>query len=134
MQEMVDQDQLIAGGKKIILLVEDDETIIEVTKLVLESLDFTVLVAPNGYLGLELVKRHANVIDLVILDLIMPGMPGEDVLMEIKSIKHDLKVLIYSVKDRKEMDSDVVSQATGFLDKPFDIEHLKDKIGNILNS
>lgn len=133
MKAAKDQDLVLLDSRKVILLIEDDGTIIDVTKMVLESLGYHVLVAPNGDSGLKLFRQHTEEIDLVLLDLIMPGMSGEDVLVEMKSIRHDLKVLIYSVKDRKELNQDVVSQASGFLDKPFDIEHLKSRIGSMLN-
>jgi len=109
-----------------ILIVEDDDLINNMIKEALEKEGFNCLQAFSGTEGV-LVAKTEN-IDLVILDLMLPGKPGEEVIKEIKNLK-SVPVIIVSAKDG--IDSKVVllrSGADDYLTKPFDIRELEVRV------
>ena len=109
-----------------ILIVEDDDMINNMIKEAMENEGFKCLQAFSGTEGI-LVAKTEN-IDLVILDLMLPGKPGEEVIKEIKNLKN-IPVIIVSAKDG--IDSKVVllkSGADDYLTKPFDIRELEVRV------
>ena len=66
--------------KKKILIVEDEEVLLDSYAEILESADFEVVKASDGYKGLEILENHKDELSLVILDLMMPGLDGLEVL------------------------------------------------------
>ncbi len=73
-------------GKKVILLVEDEQSLLESYGEILEGVGFEVLKAQDGYEGMKLIEDNKEVLDMILLDLMMPGIDGLEVL---KSIKDD---------------------------------------------
>ena len=109
-----------------ILIVEDDDLINNMIKEALEKEGFNCLQAFSGTEGVLLAKTEN--IDLVILDLMLPGKPGEEVIKEIKNLKN-IPVIIVSAKDG--IDSKIVllrSGADDYLTKPFDIRELEVRV------
>ena len=82
-----------AGGTgKVLLLVDDNLEYLEATKLVLEHEGHTVITADNGMLALSIIReRH---IDLLLLDFFMPGMTGEEVILELRKFDTKLQVIL----------------------------------------
>jgi CheY-like chemotaxis protein len=70
---------------KVILCIDDDETVLECEKQFLETFGFTVLTAPSGGEGLELADEHS--VDVVIVDYFMPEMNGHEVAVELRRLK-----------------------------------------------
>ncbi|MFH1763884.1 MAG: response regulator, partial [Gemmatimonadota bacterium] len=75
-----------AGGETI-LIVEDEKGVREVAQKALERHGFVVMTASDGLEGLELIKRHQGQIDLVLSDVVMPGMTGYDLCREVAALK-----------------------------------------------
>ena len=69
----------------VVLIVEDDEKLRDMYRKLLESVGYICIVAPDGYQGLEILSKNMNTIDLVLLDLVMPGIDGLEVLKAIKA-------------------------------------------------
>lgn len=80
---------------KTILCIDDDRSILELRRCVLESSGYGVLTAPNGMDGLKLVSQGAHV-DLVLLDYLMPGMKGDEVAKTLKTAFPSLPVIAMS--------------------------------------
>jgi PAS domain S-box-containing protein len=74
------------GGSEIVLVVDDEETMQELAKELLEEEGYGVVLAANGQEALEIYRRRPGEIDLVILDLMMPGMDGSQTYVELKKI------------------------------------------------
>ncbi len=116
-----------------ILVVEDDVTILDIIREMLEKLGYVVLSADTPGLAIELLEEHSAVIDLLISDVIMPEMNGKDLLQSLKAQKPDLKCLFISgytadvIAHHGVLDRDVC-----FLQKPFSLPELADKIGQAL--
>jgi CheY-like chemotaxis protein len=118
--------------KKTVLFVDDEEMLLEVGSLMLQRLGYNVLSTSNGQEAIEIFKR--NEIDVVILDMRMPGMNGDEVCRQLKKIKPKIKIILASgyVKFYSE-DFLIDCGFDDIIDKPFTIEHLSEKIENILS-
>ncbi|MGC8659408.1 MAG: PAS domain-containing hybrid sensor histidine kinase/response regulator, partial [Desulfomonilaceae bacterium] len=116
-------------GKGTILVVEDILEVVELEKMGLESAGYRVMVATSGKEALEIYGLRNKEISLVILDLIMPEMPGRDCLMELIKIDPTVKVLIasgYSPED--DLLREINPLVRGFIHKPFSMTGLQDKV------
>lgn len=120
-------------GSNTVLLVDDESMILDIGKQMLERTGLEVLTARNGDKAVELYKKEHKRIDMVILDLIMPGMTGVDTYYELKKINPDVKVL-FSSGYRKNLDvSTIIEQGrSSFIQKPFKMEQLTQEIGKLL--
>jgi CheY-like chemotaxis protein len=133
LQEDLEQKGLIKGSGTI-LLVDDEEMILEVGQSMLEKLGYRVIVAAGGEAALAIVRREEEDIDLVVLDLIMPGMPGGIVFEEIREIHPQMPVLLSSGYSLNGQAKDIMRKGcNGFLQKPFNLSELSQKIDQILN-
>ncbi len=71
--------------KKTVLIVEDEKDLLESYKELVETAGFTVLTASDGYQGLDLLAQNLGKVDILLLDLMMPGVDGLEVLRAIKT-------------------------------------------------
>jgi CheY-like chemotaxis protein len=120
-----------SGGT--ILLVDDDEILIEVIREILETVDYQVLTAFNGREALEIYEAWKGNIDLVMMDMIMPGMAGAETFAELKKIDPDVPVIIisgYSLRD--EVNELLAQGCKGFLQKPFLIPEMFKAISRVI--
>ncbi len=130
-----EMDQDVLGGDETILLVDDEEMILRVQKEMLETLGYTVLLAGGGKEAIETYRKQKDGIDMVILDMIMPGLGGTKTFELLKSINPNARVLLssgYSL-DGKAMKM-LNGGYDGFLQKPFKLRDLSQKIREILGS
>jgi len=121
-------------GKETILLVDDEEVVINVSRMILEALGYKVFMARSGQEAIEVYKAKKEVIDLVILDMIMPGMGGENTFDVLKSINPDLKFILssgYSINGQATRIMERGCQA--FIQKPFGARDLSQKIREVLD-
>jgi len=120
------------AAKKTILYVDDDQMVLKVGSLMLRNLGYGVLTASEGQAAIEIFRK--NDIDLVILDMRMPGINGCEVLQKLKKIKPKAKILLASGYTGNYSEADLVR--IGFddiIEKPYRIEHISKKIENILS-
>jgi len=89
------------GLGETILLVDDNQTIIETGKLVLESLGYHVLVAFDGLEAIEVYEKQRADIDLLILDIVMPRLGGIDAAKIIQDLNPDVKIIFTTGYDRE---------------------------------
>ena len=102
------------------LIAEDDETVRSVAKLALEQAGFEVLVAPDGRQAVATFREHSSEIDLVLLDLAMPRMRGEEALREIRSVRSDARIVLTSGYSQREISQRFTGHGlAGFLQKPY---------------
>lgn len=106
--------------KGTVLVVDDQEVVREVNKRILEAAGFNVLLAADGQEGVELLQSHRDEILVVLLDLSMPNMSGEETYEELKRIRGDLPVLFYSGYHEEELASRFTDEGlAGFIQKPY---------------
>jgi two-component system, cell cycle sensor histidine kinase and response regulator CckA len=126
---------LPAGGTETILLVDDEEFVRDLGIKLLRRSGYTVFAAANGQEALDLYERRGKDIDLVLLDLVMPGMGGKQCLKELLIIDPRVKVVIssgYSLEGRKC--KTIESGAGGFVVKPFKAVELLSVIRDTLDA
>ncbi len=124
----------IYRGKGVVLLVEDEEVVLKVGLELLKKMGYTALGAADGYAALEVFRANESVIDLVILDMIMPGMGGGEVFEHLREIKPGIKILISSGCDIDDHVNAVLEKGcSGFIQKPYTIEELSDCLNDILS-
>ncbi|MCX5917161.1 MAG: PAS domain S-box protein [Deltaproteobacteria bacterium] len=123
----------ILGGKETVLLVDDEETIVEVIEKALILTGFKVLVARGGEEAVEVFKKNRERIDIVILDMIMPGMGGGKVFDSLRAIQPGVKVVLSSGYSIDGEASQIMSRGcNGFIQKPFGIKELSQKIREVM--
>ncbi len=121
------KDDLTGSG--VILLVDDEELVRRMAGAALAQLGFTVLEAGNGREAIELFQRHSSEIRLVILDLSMPVMNGEECLTQLRGIRADVPVLLSSGFSETEAASRFQSAGvTSFLQKPYTAQSLAELV------
>ncbi|MFN7993737.1 MAG: PAS domain S-box protein [Bryobacteraceae bacterium] len=122
-------------GSGTVLLIDDEEVVRKVGRMALERYGYTVLTAPDGLAGLELYEQHAGEIRLVILDMIMPKMGGEQTYARLRQIDPGLPVVVASgYSDRETLARFGKLPVAGFLRKPFTAFEIGRVIKEALNS
>ncbi len=120
-------------GNEAILLVDDEESTIQVEELMLRKLGYQVVPALSGKEAIELYKEKMVDLDLVALDMIMPEMNGKDTYDALKKINPEVKVLLVSgYSQNKQIDELMDQGCHGFIQKPFDIVQLSQKLREVL--
>ena len=123
----------LAMGTGTILLIDDEEMIVKVGEELLQELGYEVLTACSGQEAIELYRNNADKIDLVIMDMIMPGMGGGETFDRLKEINPDIKVLLSSGYSINGQASQILERGCdGFIQKPFNLIQLSDKIHSII--
>lgn len=116
-----------------ILLVEDEQTIREISKKMLEMLGYKVIAAESPVEALKISKNRDNKLDLLMTDVVMPGMNGRQLADKIRSFFPQLKVLFMSGYTANVIvDNGVLKEGMEFIQKPFSINGLSEKIRSIL--
>jgi len=122
------------GGTETILLVDDEDYIRDIAFQMLTSFGYTVLTAADGETAMEIYRRKRDEIDLIILDLIMPGMSGRKCFEEILKMNPEAKVLIASGYSPDESTHEILKAgAKGFLSKPYEMKEILKKVREVLD-
>jgi two-component system cell cycle sensor histidine kinase/response regulator CckA len=120
-------------SKGIILVVDDEEIIRKVAKTALETQGYQVLVAVNGREAVEIFRGMADSISLIILDLTMPVMGGEEALRHLRAIRPDVTVMLSSgYTEDDAMRRFAVDGLAGFIQKPYTSAQLRERIDAVL--
>ena len=116
-------------GSGVILVVDDEETVRNVSARLLESMGFTVILANDGLDGLEKYKAHRAEIRVVLMDLTMPHMNGEEAFRQIRAIDQELPILLMSgFNEQEAVDRFTGKGLSGFVEKPFRSDALRAKL------
>jgi CheY-like chemotaxis protein len=119
----------------VVLIVDDDPGVLKVAGRMLEHAGFRVLEAPDGEAGVDTFRQHQKEIALVLLDMTMPGMDGEEALRAMRRIDKDVRVLLssgYSEHEARERFAG--TGLAGFIQKPYRSSELLEQINAVLNS
>jgi signal transduction histidine kinase len=116
------------GGERI-LIVDDESPVRNVLSLSLEHLGYEVAISSSGMEAIERYEKNAERFDLVILDMLMPNLSGEEVFFLLKEIDPNLRALIISGYSSEEAVQHILNQGgRGFIQKPFTISELSRKV------
>ncbi|MFZ5515939.1 MAG: response regulator [Candidatus Zhuqueibacterota bacterium] len=123
-------------GAESILIIEDEEMLLQLEKSIFERIGYTIFSAENGIDGYEMFRQLNSRIDLVILDMNLPKMDGAETLRRMKQMNPSVKVLLISGSElpRQTSENSIITSATAFIQKPFDIPQLTALVRTILDS
>ncbi len=126
-------DSQPARGEETILLVEDEQALREVTRRILTGAGYRVIVAANGPEALETADTHSGPIDLVLSDVIMPQMPGPQMVAQLLAQRPSVRVLLMSGFAQPILDAGGhLDEGMTLIEKPFSGPTLLAKIAQIL--
>ncbi len=125
----------IQGGKETILVVDDEPTIARVCKGLLEVLGYSVITATNGREAVDIYQAQKGSIQLVVLDMIMPDIGGEETFEFLKLANPDVKVILSSGYSMNSQATRIMNQGCrAFIQKPFSMQELSEKIRRVLDA
>lgn len=128
------QKLTLQGGSESILIVDDEDPVRNVILLSLEHLGYRVTAADSGEKAVALYSQAPDSFDLVILDMLMPQMSGDQVFFRLQSLKSDVKVILMSGFSSEQAVQTVLdSGGLDFIQKPFTIEELSRKVRDSLD-
>jgi PAS domain S-box-containing protein len=124
-----------APAHETVLLVEDEASLRELAREVLEAGGYTVLEAANGAEALALAERHNGDIHLLVTDVVMPRLGGRAVAERLASLRPRLRVLYLSgYTDDAVLQQGVVAEDVAFLQKPFTPDNLLGRVRQVLGA
>jgi two-component system cell cycle sensor histidine kinase/response regulator CckA len=123
-----------AGRQEFVLLVDDEESMQELGRELLEEEGYRVLIASNGQDAIHLYRQRSAEIQLVILDLVMPGMDGGQTYLELRKINPDLKVFFCTGYMPDQVISALLEEERlKALQKPFNPENFVQMVRDVLD-
>ncbi len=129
-----DREEALGGGESI-LVVDDEGQVLRLAKRILESYGYDVLLVEQGSQAVETLRANLGKIDLVILDIGMPGMGGRETQRRLRELDPEIPILISSGYSPGGQAKQMLAMgAQGFLPKPYQIDDLARAVRRILDS
>lgn len=124
-----DTSQEFNNHNRTIMVIDDEEPVREAVKDILELVEINVLQAEDGQTGIQMYQEHQSVIELILLDLSMPGLTGEQTFHALRQMNPDIQILLSSGFNETEVTSRLAGEnITGFIQKPYTLDALINKI------
>jgi CheY-like chemotaxis protein len=121
------------GNEERILVVEDDDAVRRMTREFLQLRGYTVLEARSATDAIQFVESHDETIDLVLTDVVMPGMKGRELVDRLSKLRPGLKVLYMSAYTEDDaINIGILNPGTAFIEKPFGPDELAGKVRDVL--
>lgn len=125
----------LPGGSGTILLVEDEDSVRSLSAKILEGLGYNVMQAPDGARAIELAAGHKEGVDLLMTDVVMPGMNGKELAMQVREIHPAIRLLFTSgYTEDIIVHHGVLQEGITFLGKPYTPASLAKKIREVLDA
>ncbi len=116
-------------GLGTVLVIDDEELVRNVSKLMLERIGYSVLLAADGAAGIALFEQHAPAVATVLLDLTMPGLSGLETAARLRQLDPGVPIVLASGCSEDEAAARFAGLGlAGFLQKPFQIPALREKL------
>ncbi len=135
MLKKAEEKPAIINGKGTILLVDDEKGVVEVCSDMVATLGYHVKAVSSGKEAIDAITSGKDRIDLVILDLVMPSMSGQQAFEKIRAIDPDIKIIVSSGYSREEEIEKMMQKGCdGYILKPFDMATLSRKLDGVLKT
>ena len=119
---------------KTVLLVEDEDFVRNVTREVLELSGYHVLEAIDADTGLDLYRENIDIVDLLLTDVVMPGINGREFANQLLALRPDLKIIFMSgYTDNAVVRESFSDPRLNYLQKPFTLDALTEKVEQVLD-
>jgi PAS domain S-box-containing protein len=130
-----DNYELYQGNhNEIVLMVDDDDGVVEIAKMALTECGYKVLIAENGVNGLSLFQQNYPDVKIIITDMMMPEMDGNEMIERIHAIDPKVPIIATSgFVDNEAVMSFIEKRQLPFLQKPYKLEDLLGKVRELLN-
>lgn len=127
------QTEEIVRGHGHIMVVDDEQMVCNLSREVLSYLGYTVHTCNDGTQAVEYYRRNPDKVDVVILDVIMPGMDGYETFQKLREVRDDVKVIITTGYSLKEDTNQILSRGVcGFIQKPFESGKLSRLVHDVI--
>jgi len=118
-------EETVRTGRETILVVDDEDFILDACKAMMAQLGYRTILAHSGEEAVELSRRENGRIDLIILDMVMPGMDGLTAYERLKEIDPDVKVLLSSGYSLTGAVKDILNKGCDeYIQKPFSLSQI----------
>ena len=136
-KKIVEEEKIISKivekGIGTILVVDDEKMVLEMVVTLLNHLNYTAFSAENGQIAFDILSEKKDKIDLIILDMVMPGMSGSETFDKLREINPNVKILLSSGYSINGAATKIMERGcNGFIQKPYKIEKLATKILEVL--
>ncbi len=121
-------------GSETILLVEDEDVVRDLTRRVLERQGYTVLACPNGPAAVALAEAESRQIDLLLTDVVMPGMRGYEVAKHVARSRPKIRILFMSGYAEETLVGRPALPEHGLIEKPFAVDALTRRVRETLDA
>ena len=122
----------ITPGEGTILIIDDEEEVLETSRLALEYLGYKVLTVNTGMEAISIVETAGEDIDLAILDIGLPDILGDKVCQRIQELRPNIKIVISTGYMVEDINDDLKIKAQGIIQKPFSISEMAMKLKEVL--
>ncbi len=117
---------------KKVLIIDDEDILQDVLKEVMGMLEIPTVTANNGNQGIEIYKAQQKEIDLVLLDMMMPGLDGKETYQVLKRLNPQVKVIFMSGFTEEDTFFEEEGEGKTFIRKPFSIDEIRTKVLQML--
>ena len=132
--EILTSEQPVIYGNETVMIAEDEPMVRKLARETLESYGYTVIETESVFEALEIAAIYEGSIDLLLTDVIMPGMNGRELYEKMHEIRPNLQVLYFSgYTDNVIVHHGVLDEGVNFLQKPFTVRGLAKKIRRVLS-
>jgi PAS domain S-box-containing protein len=133
---VVQQSERMASdwrGSGVVMVVDDEQSVRAIARAMLELLGFTVLVAENGRQAVDVFRQSSDAVRLVLLDMTMPELDGEETLRELLRIRPDVRAILSSGYNEQSVAGNFLGlHVAAFLQKPYRFDSLREVVRKCL--
>lgn len=131
-KELADVSQ---SGEGLIMVVDDEQILRQIAREILEEIGFEVVLAEDGEEAVSIYKKKHKEIRLVLLDMLMPKLSGNEVFIKMKKINPNISVILTSgFRKDKRVEQALNAGADGFIKKPYNFKRLSEMVFQVLKS
>ncbi len=125
----------VVSGSGVILLVEDEDQVLETTREMLEFLGYTVMIARNGQEAIALFRQKHRAVDLILMDMIMPGISGSEAVDALMAIDPSVRIVLASGYSLNGLAGDIMNRGCrAFIQKPYNLNELSRTVAQVMQS
>jgi DNA-binding response OmpR family regulator len=117
-----------------VLVIDDEKAVLETIKDALECYGFTVYTASSAKEAIEVFQDNQHDIGMVLLDFLLPDMSGEWIFENLRSLDPDVRVVLLTGCEESVADRMLKRGLGGYLQKPFDLPELVERVRDAINS